>query len=360
MKRESAMKIIHFAAGLFLTVSLATSGPHPVYGRIYVVTTFSDFASITKEIGGDKIDVDYLAEGDQDPHFVAPKPSLALKLHKADMFILTGMDLEVWASTLLDTARNEKVMDGAKGYITVKTGLEILEVPVGVVSRAQGDVHVSGNPHFHTSPVNWRIISKNIMTGLTRIDPANAKYYEERQKAFIDKVDRRLFGDDLVNLIGGEQLTGLLASGTLFTFLEKEYQGQKLSVRLGGWLKEALPFRGIKVMAYHKNWAYFARDFGMSIVGFIEPKPGIPPTPQYVQTCIKMIEDQNIKLMLVASYFEKRSPTTIAQRTGIKAIFLPLSVNAIPEVPDNFALVDYWIKNINTAFISTSAAGSAQ
>jgi len=350
------MKITHFVAGLMLTVFLAIGGSSPAYSRIYVVTTFSDFASITKEIGGDKVDVDYLAYGEQDPHFVSPKPSLALKLHKADMLVLTGMDMEVWASTLLDAARNEKIMDGAKGYITVRSGLKILEVPK-VISRALGDVHIAGNPHFHTSPINWRTISKNILVGLQRVDPPNAAFYEQRQKAFVDKIDRRLFGDELVDLIGGDQLSRLVLSGTLFTFLEKDYQGQKLINKLGGWMKEALPLRGIKVMAYHKNWAYFARDFGMNIVGFIEPKPGLPPTPQHVQNCLNLIKEQDIKIMLVASYFERRSPTTIAQRTGIQALFLPLSVNATPEVSDNFKLVDYWIKSINLAVMSNSAAG---
>ncbi len=351
------MKKLLCTLHLFLLGFIMAGGATEASGRINVVTTFSDFAAIAKEIGGDKVNVDYLSQGDQDPHFVAPKPSLALKLNKADMFVLSGMDLEVWASTLLDKARNDKIMDGAPGYITARTGIEILEIPQ-TISRTEGDVHVSGNPHFHTSPANWRIISRNILTGLKRVDPANAAYYEERQKAFVDKVDRRLFGDELVNLIGGDQLSRLLASGTLFTFLEKEYQGQKLTTKLGGWMKEALPFRGAKVMAYHKNWSYFARDFGLSIAGFIEPKPGIPPTPQHVQTCINLIKDQDIKVMLVASYFEKRKPSTIAQRTGIQALFLPLSVNAIPEVSDNFALVDFWIRSINSAVKGVSTVGS--
>ena len=318
---------------------------------INVVTTFSDFASIAREIGGDKIVADYLSHGDQDPHYVAPKPSLALKLKKADLFVLTGMDLELWASTLLDKARNKKIMDGAIGYVTVYTDMEILEKPAGTgaLSRTEGDVHVSGNPHIHTSPLNWKKISENILIGLKKVDPENADYYEQRQQAFVDRVDRRMFGDELVDLIGGDQLSDLLLAGTLFELLDREYQGEKLINRLGGWLKEALPFRNKEVVAYHKNWSYFARDFGLTVIGYIEPKPGIPPTPKHVQDTINLIGQHGVDVMLVASYFEKRKPTTIAQKTSIRALFLPLSVDAEPEVPDNFTLMDFWIKSVNEA-----------
>ena len=321
-----------------------------------VVTTFSDFAAIAKGIGGDKITVDYLSQGDQDPHFVAPKPSLALKLKKADLFILTGMDLELWASTLLDKARNKEIMDGAIGYVTVYTDMEILEKPAGSLSRTEGDVHVSGNPHIHTSPINWKKISENILIGLKKVDPENADFYEQRQQAFVDKIDRSMFGDELVDLIGGDQLSDLLLAGTLFDFLDKEYQGKKLITRLGGWLKKALPFRNKEVVAYHKNWSYFARDFGLTVIGYIEPKPGIPPTPKHVENTINLIKVHGVDVMLVASYFEKRKPNTIARKTGIKALFLPLSVYAIPEVSDNFKLMDFWVDNINEALRTASAS----
>ena len=325
-------------------VSLQEAGAQ---SPINVVTTFSDFASITKEIGGDRVTVDYLSQGDQDPHYVSPKPSLALKLRDADLFILTGMDLELWASALLDKARNRNIMDGAIGYVTVYTGMEILEKPEGSLSRTEGDVHVSGNPHIHTSPLNWKVIAENILIGLKKVDPVNGDFYEERYRLFIDRVDRRMFGDELVDLIGGDRLSDLVIAGTLFDFLENEYQGEKLVNRLGGWMKEALPFRNREVVAYHKNWSYFARDFGLSVIGYIEPKPGIPPTPKHVENTIRLIEDHGVDMMLVAGYFEKRQPTTIAQRTGIQALFLPLSVYAIPEISDNFQLVDYWIDAIN-------------
>jgi len=316
--------------------------------KIKVVTTFSDFASITKEIAGDLVEVEYLSYGDQDPHFVPPKPSLALKLKKADLLVATGCDLEMWLPTLMDKARNPKIMDGAVGFVTASPGIEILEKPE-TISRSEGDIHVIGNPHIQTSAMNWKKVSENILIGLKKVDPQNATIYEANQKAFVDKVDRAMFGDALVDLFGGDQLESLLYAGTLFDFLENEYQGEKLLNKLGGWVKKALPFRGKEIIAYHKNWSYFAKDFGLKIVGFIEVKPGIPPTPKHVEEMIQLIKDRNIKIMLVASYFERRAPTTVAQKTGIKAIYLPISVGGLPELADNFKLMDYWIARINEA-----------
>jgi ABC-type Zn uptake system ZnuABC Zn-binding protein ZnuA len=283
-----------------------------------------------------------------------------MKLRDADMFICSGMDLEVWATTLLDKARNKDIMDGAVGFVAVNPGIEVLEKPTGAINRTEGDIHVSGNPHFHVSPGTWKAISENILIGLKKVDPENSAYYEERQKAFVEKTHRRMFGDELVDLLGGDRLNEFLLNGTLFDVLEKEYQGEKLSAKLGGWMKEALPFRNKKVVAYHKNWSYLARDFGLNVIGFIEPKPGIPPTPKYVQTVINSIEENGVDVMLVATYFEKRKPNTIAQKTNIKAVFLPVSVNAFPELDDNFKVVDYYIKSINEAINSKISSRVAE
>jgi len=318
-----------------------------------VLTTFSDYASIAEAIGGDLIEAEYLSHGDQDPHFVPPKPSLVLKMRDADLFVTTGLDLEAWATTLQDKARNKKIMDGAIGYVTAYPGIDLLQKPTTALSRTEGDIHIYGNPHIHTSPLNWKCISENIMIGLIKVDPENETVYRERQRAFVERVDRALFGDFLVDLFGGEQLSSLLSAGTLFEFLNNEYQGEKLFNHLGGWLKKALPFRGYKIVAYHKNWAYFVRDFGLQILGYIETKPGIPPTPKHVEETIKLIGESGVGVMLVATYFERRKPSTIASKTGIKAVFLPLSVGGNEEVSDNFKLVDLWIDQISKAIEET-------
>ena len=350
MKLVKMIIILVCAALLIGAHAFAGTAETTERAQIKVVTTFSDYSSIAKEIGMDKIDVEYLSHGDQDPHFVPPKPSLALKLKDADLFVTTGLDLEMWATTLLDKARNKKIMDGAVGYVTAHPGIELIQKPTTALSRTEGDIHIYGNPHIQTSALNWKKISENILIGLKKVDPENSVYYEEQQKTFVSKIDRALFGDELVDLFGGETLSDMLEAGTLFEFLDKEYQGEKLLAKLGGWLKEALPFRGKKVIAYHKNWGYFVRDFGLQVVEYIEAKPGIPPSAKHVKDVIDKVKSQNIELMLVASYFEKNSPKMIENRTGIRAVFIPVSVGGVEEVTDVFSLMNYWIAEIKKGF----------
>ena len=324
------------------------SSGYMLNAQIKIVCSFSDYASIAKEVGKEKVSVDFIAKGAQDPHFVLPKPSYAMMLKEADIWITTGMDLEIWSSTLLDKAHNKKIMDGAIGFVSVSDGVKVLE-KVDKADRTEGDVHLMGNPHINTGPLNWKIIADNITIGLIKTDPANAGFYQENCRIFKDKVDRALFGDKLVDLFGGETLCNLLGNLTLFEFLNNDYQGSPLIDQLGGWLKEAMPFRGYRVIAYHKNWAYFAETFGLEIAGFIEPKPGIPPSAKHVQNMTELIKNQDIKVMLVASYFEKKSPQMIEAKTGIKAVYLPLFVSGLEEINNNFELVEYWIKEINNA-----------
>ena len=238
-------------------------------------------------------------------------------------------------------------MDGAIGFVSVSDGVKVLQ-KAEKADRTEGDVHLMGNPHINTGPLNWKVIATNIATGLMKVDPTNASDYQANLKAFNDQVDRTLFGDELVDIFGGEMLARLLENKALFTFLDKDYQGEKLTDKLGGWLKQTESWRGKKIVAYHKNWVYFIETFGLEIVGYIEPKPGIPPSAKHVQEMIGVIKDQDIKLMLVASYFEKNSARMIEEKTGVQAVFLPLFVGGIAEVTDNFQLVDYWIDQIES------------
>jgi ABC-type Zn uptake system ZnuABC Zn-binding protein ZnuA len=268
-------------------------------------------------------------------------------LSSADMWIATGMDLEMWSATLLDKARNKKIMDGEPGFVSASYGMNVLEKSE-FGDRTEGDVHLMGNPHINTSPVNWKIIAGNIAIGLIKTDPANASFYEQNRDAYIDKVDRALFGDKLVDMLNGPTLTKMLENNTLFTFLERPYEGGKLIDLLGGWLREGLPFRGKRIITYHKNWSYLANTFGLEILGYIEPKPGIPPSAKHVQNMIQLIREQNIKLMIVASYFEKKTAQMIEEKTGIKALYLPLFVHGVAGIEDNFDLMDYWIGQIKS------------
>ena len=310
-----------------------------------VVCSFSDYATITREIARENAVVTYIAHGEQDPHFVPPKPSYAMMLSDADLWVTTGMDLEVWSTTLIDKARNRQIMDGEPGFVSVSDGVRVLQ-KVEKADRTEGDIHMMGNPHINTGPLNWKVVATNIATGLTKIDPENAGYYQDNLQEFNDRVDRALFGNVLVDLFGGDMLSRLLENGTLHEFLERDYQGALLSEKLGGWLGKMEPVRGTKIIAYHKNWVYFSETFGLEIIGYIEPKPGIPPSAKHVQEMIRTIDEQNIRLMLVASYFEKNSTRMIEDKTGIKAVYLPLFVAGFPGVEDNFQLVDHWIDQI--------------
>jgi ABC-type Zn uptake system ZnuABC Zn-binding protein ZnuA len=174
-----------------------------------IVCSFSDFASITQFIAGDRAQVSYIANGEQDPHFVPPKPSYAVMLSTADMWIATGMDLEMWSATLLDKAHNNKIMDGEIGFVAAAQGVNVVE-KVEFANRSEGDIHLMGNPHITTGPLNWKVIAQNITIGLVKVDPANAAFYQQNRDAFTDKVDRELFGDKLVDLFGGPTLSKML------------------------------------------------------------------------------------------------------------------------------------------------------
>jgi len=332
--------------------SAAASAGEP----IQVVTTIPDYAWVAREIGGDRVTAVAICRGDQDAHFVRPKPSFQTKLRDADMFISTGLDLELWAPTLLDAAGNRKVLEGAPGYVAAWTGIELLDKP-RTLSRSEGDVHVYGNPHVHTDPLNMVIVARNVLAGLEKIDPANGDYYRERETVLEDRLHRRLFGDELVDLLGGDTLARLALSGKLQAFLEgKEYpsgSGSTLAGRLGGWLKQSEPIRGRQLIGYHKNWIYFSNRFGLDMVGYVEPKPGIPPTPRHVETIMELIRDQGIEVILSANYFNPEKPKAIANRTGATVVTVPLYSEGEEGIDGYEELMDAWIERLVKAFEET-------
>src|SRR5213592_5212683 len=224
---------------LLLAAPTAPARPAPA-APVKVVTSLTTYAAIATEIVGDRGKVSSIAVGDENPHYVQPKPSFVPTLASADLFVTTGLDLELWVPALLDKANNPKVNEGGPGYVAAYTGIPLLDVPTSF-SRAQGDIHVFGNPHIWTEPLNAIQIARNILTGLKRVDPANADYFTTRERDFEDRIYHALYGDDLVRLLGGPTLADLDRQGKLFDFLQtKQYQGRPLFERLGGWLKESL------------------------------------------------------------------------------------------------------------------------
>jgi zinc/manganese transport system substrate-binding protein len=325
----------------------------PATAGVKVVTTLQDYAAIAREIGGERITAQAIVAGDADPHFIKPKPSYALMLRNADLFVSTGLDLELWAPVLVNKSGNRNIVDGGPGYVAASTGIELLDKPASL-DRSGGDIHIYGNPHIQTSPVNATIIARNITTGLCNVDTAGCDTYRANLAKFDDRIARRMYGDALVDLLGADALNPLAAQGRLIPFLQQ----QGLMDKLGGWLKEGLPFRGQKIICYHKNWIYFTTLLGLQVADYVEPKPGIPPTARHVADLIDLIKREKVPVLLAANYFERSQPQLIADRTGIVPVIVPTSVNGEPGITTYFELIDTWVHRLRDAFATAQGGGA--
>jgi zinc/manganese transport system substrate-binding protein len=273
--------------------------------KLNVVATTEDLASLAREAGGDRVTVEAIARGYQDPHFVEAKPSFILKLQKADLLIVVGRELEIgWLPPLIQQSRNAKVQAGAEGYLDASQNVKILEIPTGQVTRAMGDVHPLGNPHYWMDPENGRIIAREIVDKLSQFRPADRPYFEQRIADF----NRRL------------------------TEAEKR------------WSADMAPYKGTKVITYHRSFPNFAERFGLEIAGYVEPRPGIPPSPSHTLDLIQEMKRLGIKLVLVEPYFDLKTPEAIGRATGAQVLVLPPSVGGVKEATDYLALFDYDIK----------------
>lgn len=316
---------------------------------VHVVTSLTTYAAIAREIVGDRGRVSSIAVGDENPHYVQPKPSFVPTLAQADLFVTTGLDLELWVPALLDKASNPKIVEGGPGYVAAYQGLPLLDIPANL-SRAQGDIHAYGNPHIWTDPLNAVLIARNILRGLKRVAPQHAEYFTTREKDFETRLYRALFGAELVTILGGEALADLDRQGKLFTFLgQQRYQGAPLLNKLGGWLKQGMPFRGKIVACYHKEWDYFSREFQVSCFDYIEPKPGIPPTPRHVQEIITEMRNRRVAVLLSTNYYDRSQVLEVAQRTGARAVIVPSNAGG-SGVTTYFDLVNLWVSELAQAF----------
>ena len=288
----------------------------PARAQLNVVATTSDLGSIAQDVGGDKVKVTSLAKGYQDPHFVEAKPSFVLLLNKAELLVVIGRDLEIaWLPPLITQSRNAKIQPGANGYLDASQNVKILDLPTGAITRAMGDVHPSGNPHYWLDPENGGRIARSIEGKLSQLDPANAAYYKGRAADF----ERRLA------------------------------DAQKR------WKAMMAPYKGAKVITYHRSWTNFADAFGLDVIGFVEPKPGIPPTPQHTLDVINAMKAQNIRIIMVEPYFDTKTPNSIASKTGAKVLIMPPSVGGVPVTSDYFKLFDYNVNLLVEAIKSTGA-----
>ncbi len=286
----------------------------PAQAAIKVIATTQDLAALVSEVGGDKVSVEALARGYQDPHFVEAKPSFVLKLHSADLLVVVGRELEMgWLPALITQSRNAKIQPGSAGYFDASLTARILDMPTGQVTRAMGDVHPQGNPHYWLDPGNGRRIAQAIQKKLTEMSAADAAYFQQRYAEF----DRRL--------------------------TEAE----------GRWRAALAPYKGTKVVTYHRSWPNFAEAFGLDVVGYVEPKPGIPPSPAHQLALTHEMKRQGIKVILVEPYFDLKTPNAIARDTGAQVLVLTPSVGGVKQATDYMTLFDY---NVNLLVAALKAA----
>ncbi len=218
------------------------------------------------------------------------------------------------------------------------------------MSRSEGGLHIYGNPHITCSPLNMRTAARNIATGLTKNDPAGKAQYEKGMNAFINKIDEKMFGKELVKMLGGDILCNLTEKGKLIPFLKQQkYKDKALIEYLGGWQKQMLPMYGLPIVTYHKNWVYFTAIFGLENAGTIEPKPGIPPSPKHVLSLIKMMKNRSIKIILAANYFDEHKIRTIAAKVGAEPVIVTTYVGGQDNTDNYFDLMDMWVNSMLTA-----------
>jgi len=308
------MKPLVCVAVAILAASIQTT--HARAG-ISVITSTEDLAALVREIGGDKVSVEALAKGYQDPHFVEAKPSFVLKLHSADLLVVVGRELEGgWLPPLITQSRNPKIQPGGAAYLDASLTARILDVPAGQVTRAMGDVHPQGNPHYWLDPRNGRLMAKAIQDKLTSLTPGDAAYFAQRYADF----DRRLAD------------------------AEKR------------WQAAVAPYKGLKIVTYHRSWPNFAEVFGLDVVGYVEPKPGIPPSPAHQLGLTQEMKRLGIKIILVEPYFDLQTPNKIARDVGAKVVVMPPSVGGVKEVQNYVQLFDYDVALLLAAIKESGAA----
>jgi zinc/manganese transport system substrate-binding protein len=304
MKKSILLAALALALGAGANASAATK----------VVTTTQDLESLTREVGGDKVTVESLAKGYQDPHFVEAKPSFILKLHGAELLIAVGRELEIgWLPALVNQARNPRIQPNGDRYLDASLTAKILEIPTGQITRAMGDVHPSGNPHYWLGPDNGRRIAQAIQKKLAEISPADASYFAQRYADF----DRRL--------------------------AEAEKR----------WQSAMAPYKGTKVVTYHRSWPNFTDAFGLNVIGYVEPKPGIPPSPSHTLELIQEMKRQQVKVIIIEPYFDRKTPDAIARETGAQVIVLAPSVGGEKEATDYLKLFDYNVNLVVNAIKQT-------
>jgi zinc/manganese transport system substrate-binding protein len=278
--------------------------------KLNVVATTPDLAAIAREIGSDKIDITTLAKATEDPHFVDAKPSFIVKLNRADVLIEGGAELEIgWLPALLNQARNPKLATGAPGRVEAATGVQLREIPA-TLDRSQGDIHAAGNPHYVVDPLNAKIVAQNIAVALALNDAKSAEFFQANLKKFNEAIDAKLVV----------------------------------------WQAAFAPFKGAPVVAYHNSWLYFAERFGLKIDLFLEPKPGIPPTPTHLAEVIAQMREQKVRVVIVDPYLNRKTAETAARATGATVVDVAQFPGGLKGTEGGYIqLMDYLVNSLTQA-----------
>jgi ABC-type Zn uptake system ZnuABC Zn-binding protein ZnuA len=289
--------------------------PLAASGKLNVVASTTDMAALVNEVGGDKVSVTSIARGYQDPHFVDAKPSFLLNLRRADLMVSVGLELEVgWLPPLITQSGNPKIQPAAEGYFDASRYAEILEIPTTQVSRAMGDVHPMGNPHYWLDPQNGQRVAAGLAQKLAQMDPADAAYFQQRLADF----------------------------------------QRRLSEASKRWDARMAPYRGRKIVTYHRSWPNFVKHFGLQVADYVEPRPGIPPSPAHVVDLIGLMKRDQVKIIIVEPYFDLKTPQSVANQVGGQVVVLMPSVGGDANVPDYIKLFDHDVDLLVQAFQKTN------
>lgn len=304
------MKKYYFSTIVFLTFVSFCFSTSLAHAKLNVVSSTSEIASITKEIGEDKIDVSSIARGYQDPHYIQAKPSFMVKVNRADLLIYRGLELETgWLPLLIEGSRNPKIFPGQPGHLDLSKAIAPLEIPPQEVDRTMGDVHPLGNPHYHLDPYNGILMAQLITEKLASLDPKHAGLFESNHKRFL----------------------------------------LRLQAKINEWKNILDKFKGMEVVTYHKTWSYFLNRFGIKSVADIEIRPGIAPSPKHVARVMDMMTRKNIRVILMANFNDSKDANLVAEKTKSRIVSLPESVGGEPEVIDYISLFDFLVSRLHQA-----------
>lgn len=328
---------------LVLTV---LAGAAPAADKLKIVCTTTDLASITKAIVGGMAQAASITTGKEDPHFIQAKPSYMIQARDADLWVRVGMGLEVgWEPPLIDGARNPRIREGAPGHLDASDKVLRLEVPTTQITRAMGDVHPEGNPHYWLDPLNGRIVAGEIARRLIQLDPAHAQTYQKNLKAFYHHLDDAMFGPALAHRLGGSRLWAWQVKGEL----DQRLSELGMLKEAGGWWAAMRSYRDQGIITFHKSWVYFCRRFGLKVLGEMEPKPGVPPSGSHIQKITELIKANHVKLILQEPFYPAKAANLVAAQTGAKVVVVTNSVGGDPQAADYIALINLIVSRVAKA-----------